>query len=425
MTVSNTWDENRARAFLRTLFDTAVASAQPEAAVARCLPERPRGRCVVIGAGKASAAMAAGMDAAWQDVQLTGVIVTRYGYAMPAGRIEVIEAAHPVPDAASEAAARRMLDAVAGLGPDDLVVALISGGGSSLMALPGGAMTLADKQAVNRALLASGATIAEMNVVRKHLSAIKGGRLAAAAAPARVVTLLISDVPGDDPGAIASGPTVADDSTIAGAREIVARYALDLPNAARDLLARGEGTPARTGAQDVRIVASPAQALAAAARVAADAGVTPVILGDAIEGEARELGIVMAGIARSIRQYGQPVAAPAILLSGGETTVSIGQGPAGRGGRNTEFVLSLAVALEGAPGIWALAGDTDGIDGTEDAAGAIVTPTTRDRARAAGLDLRDLLIRHDSYTGFDALGDLVKTGPTRTNVNDLRAILVV
>ncbi len=419
------WGEVQARALLRSMFDAAVASAEPAAAVARHLPQPPRGRCVVVGAGKAAAAMAAGLDAAWPHVDLTGVVVTTYGSVRPAGRIAVIEAAHPVPDAASAVAARRMLDAVAGLTADDLVVALISGGGSSLLALPRDGMTLADKQAVTAELLTCGATIAEMNVVRKHLSAIKGGRLAAAAAPASLLTLLISDVPGDDPGAIASGPTVADHSTAADARAIVARYAIDLPPAARDALARHDEVPVVPTNGDVRIVASPAQALAAAAAVARAAGVTPIILGDAIEGEARELGIVLAGIARSIRARGHPAPMPAVLLSGGETTVSIGRGPAGRGGRNTELLLSLALALQGAAGTWALAGDTDGIDGTEDAAGAIVTPSTLQRARAARLDLRDMLARHDSYSAFAALGDLVRTGPTHTNVNDFRAVLVV
>jgi glycerate 2-kinase len=423
--VAETWTDEPARATLRRIFDAAVASAAPAAAILRHLPEKPRGRCVVVGAGKASAAMAAAFDAAWPDVDLSGVVVTRYGHAVPAGRIRIIEAAHPVPDAASEEAARAVLAAVRDLGPDDLVVALMSGGGSALMALPAGCMTLADKQAVNEALLRSGATIGEMNAVRKHLSAIKGGRLAAAAGPARLVTLLISDVPGDDPGVIASGPTVADPSTLADVAEIVARFRLDLPGAAKAVLAAGEETP-KPGdiAGEVRIIAAPSLALAAAAQAAKLAGLSPLILGDALEGEAREVGTMMAGIARSVRTHGQPVAPPAVLLSGGETTVTIGRDGAGKGGRNTEFLLGFAVAAQGQPGVWAIAGDSDGIDGTEDAAGAIAAPDTLARGRAAGRDARRHLAAHDSYSYFDAVGDLVRTGPTLTNVNDIRAILV-
>jgi glycerate 2-kinase len=408
------------------MFDAAVASADPAAAVARHLPARPKGRCVVVGAGKASAAMAAAFDAAWPDVDVSGVVVTRYGHAVPAGRIRIIEARHPVPDQNSEQAARAMLDAVRGLGSDDLVVALISGGGSALMALPAGKMTLADKQAVNQALLRSGATIGEMNAVRKHLSRIKGGRLAAAAQPARVVSLLISDVPGDDPAVIASGPTVPDPSTLADVNEIVARFRLELPAAAQDVLASGEETP-KPGevAGEVHVIAAPSQALAAAAEVARASGLAPLILGDAIEGEAREVATVMAGIARSVRAHGLPVAPPAVLLSGGETTVTIAkeQRP-GKGGRNTEFLLSFAIAAQGQRGIFAIAGDSDGIDGTEDAAGALVTPDTVARGRDMNLDARRFLAAHDSYAFFDTLGDLVRTGPTLTNVNDIRAVLI-
>lgn len=419
------WSDAKARAALRAIFDAAVASAQPAKVLAAHLPEKPKGRCVVVGAGKASAAMAAALDAAWPDVALSGVVVTRYGYAVPAGRIEIIEAAHPVPDAMSETAARRILETLRGLGPDDLVVALISGGGSALMVAPAGDMTLADKQAVNKALLASGATITEMNAVRKHLSAIKGGRLAQAAQPARVVTLMISDIPGDDPAAIASGPTVADPSTIGEVREIVARYALDLPPAARAVLAQGGETP-KPGSirEDLRMIAAPQMALEAAAKAARAQGLNPLILGDALEGEAREVGIVMAGMARAVREHANPVAAPAVLLSGGETTVSIGTGPAGKGGRNTELMLAFALAMAERPGIWAIAGDSDGIDGSDDAAGAIVAPDTLTRAKAAGVDARFFLAGHDSYTFFDSLGDLVRTGPTLTNVNDIRAILI-
>ena len=423
--MSGQWNDERARTVLRRVFDAAVASADPRRAVARRLPDKPRGRCVVVGAGKASAAMAAALDAAWPDVDLSGVVVTRYGYSVPAGRIAILEAAHPVPDEMSLEAARRMLAAVGGLTADDLVIALVSGGGSALMTLPAGAMTLADKQAVNAALLRSGAPIAEMNIVRKHLSAIKGGKLAMAARPARVVTLVISDVPGDDPAAIASGPTLPDPSTKSEAAAIVARYGLALPPAALAALESGDETP-KPGAfePDVRIIAAPRLALEAAAGVARREGLTPVILGDALEGEAREVGTVMAGVARSVALHGSPVPPPALLLSGGETTVTIGSGGAGKGGRNTEFLLGLSLALAGADAIWAIAGDSDGIDGTEDAAGAIVAPDTLVRAKNAGLDARAFLTAHDSYTFFDRLGDLVRTGPTLTNVNDIRALLV-
>jgi glycerate 2-kinase len=419
------WTDAAARAVLRDIFDAAVASADPGVAVLRHLPDKSKGRCVVVGAGKASVGMAAALDKAWGDVKLTGVVVTRHGQYVPAGRIEVLEASHPTPDAMSEEAGRRILAAVKGLTADDLVVALMSGGGSALMVLPAGEMTLADKQAVNRSLLASGANIVEMNAVRKHLSGIKGGRLALAAHPARVVTLAISDIPGDDPAAIASGPTVADSTTLADVHEIIARYKIDLPPAASAVLAANNETPKILPAQDtVRIIAAPSLALAAAAKAAAKAGLTPLILGDAIEGESRELGIVMAGIARSGRLNGLPVKAPAVMLSGGETTVTIGRGQAGRGGRNTEFLLGFAIAMAGEPDVFALAGDSDGIDGTEDAAGAIVTPDTLARARAANLDPRFYLAAHDSYSFFAGIGDLVRTGPTGTNVNDIRAVLI-
>ena len=369
------WDDARARAALRRIFDATVAAADPRVMLARHLPAKPSapgGRCVVVGAGKSAAVMAAALEEAWPDVALSGLVVTRYGHAVPTRRIEVMESAHPVPDANSEAAARRMLQTVQGLGPDDLVIALISGGGSALMALPAAGLTLADKQAVNRALLASGATISEMNAVRKHLSGIKGGRLAAAAAPARVVTLAISDVPGDDPAVIASGPTVPAPTTFAPARALVARYGIDpSPAVAARLAQDGDETPKPGSLPNAsfQLIATPALALAAAAEAARGMGLAPLVLGDALEGESREMGTVMAGIARSIRTHGLPLPAPALLLSGGETTVSIGHGGAGRGGRNTEFLLGLAVALQGEAGIWAVAGDTDGIDGTEDAAG--------------------------------------------------------
>lgn len=418
-------NDRDARAALRAIFDAAVASAAPGPAVLRHLPERPHGRCVVIGAGKASAAMAAALDAAWPDVALSGVVVTRYDHAVPAGRIEIIEASHPVPDAMSEQAARRILQAVSGLTQDDLVIALISGGGSALMVSPAEGMSMPDKMALNSALLKSGANITEMNAVRKHLSRIKGGRLAKAAAPARIVTLVISDVPGDDPAVIASGPTVPDATTFADVREILTRYNIALSPAAEAALAKGEETP-KPGeiVADVRMIASPGQALQAAAETARGLGLTPLILGDALEGEAREIGTVMAGIARSAKQHGLPVRGPAVLLSGGEGTVTIGKGSAGRGGRNTEFLLGLAVALAGQAGIWAVAGDSDGIDGTEDAAGALIGPDTLARGMAAGLEPRAFLTGHDSYSYFAALGDLIKTGPTLTNVNDIRAILI-
>lgn len=419
------WNDSRAKDALNRIFMAAVASADPAKVLQHHLPSPPKGRCVVVGAGKASAAMAAALDKAWADVDLSGVVVTRYGHAVPAGRIEIIEASHPVPDDKSAEAAKRILAAVEGLTADDMVIALISGGGSALMVAPAEGMTLADKMAVNRALLASGATISEMNAVRKHLSRIKGGRLALATRPAKVVSLLISDVPGDDPSEIASGPTVADPSDIETVREIVSRYELDLPETVRRVLEKGEETPkAGDIDEDVRMIAAPTLALQAAAEEAVKLGLTPLILGDSLEGESRDVGAVMAGIALSASRKGLPVKGPAVLLSGGETTVTIGKGPAGKGGRNTEFLLSLALTLKGADGIWAIAGDSDGIDGVEDAAGAVVTPDTLARMRAAGVDPRQSLVGHDSYTAFKGVDDLVVTGPTLTNVNDIRAILI-
>ncbi|ADY66390.1 putative hydroxypyruvate reductase [Agrobacterium fabacearum CFBP 5771] len=419
------WNDLRAKDALNRIFMAAVASADPAKVLQHHLPSPPKGRCMVVGAGKASAAMAAALDKAWADVNLSGIVVTRYGHAVPAGRIEIIEASHPVPDDMSAEAARRILAAVEGLTADDMVIALISGGGSALMVSPAEGMTLADKMAVNRALLASGATISEMNAVRKHLSRIKGGRLALAAKPARVVSLLISDVPGDDPSEIASGPTVADPSDINNVREIVSRYALDLPENVRKVLEKGEETPkAGDIEEDIRLIATPSLALQAAADEAVKLGLTPLILGDSLEGESKDVGAVMAGIALSASRKGLPVKGPAVLLSGGETTVTIGKGLAGKGGRNTEFLLSLALTLKGAGGIWAIAGDSDGIDGVEDAAGALVTPGTLARMRNAGADPRQSLVGHDSYTAFKAVGDLVVTGPTLTNVNDIRAILI-
>jgi hydroxypyruvate reductase len=406
---------------LRNLFAACVGAADPRQVLPGALPEKPAGRCIVVGAGKASALMAQVVDQTWPDVALSGVVVTRYGHAVPAGRITVLQAGHPVPDAASEAAARAILSCVTGLGPDDLVLALISGGGSAVMALPAEGLTLADKQTITRGLLYSGATIAEMNAVRRRLSAIKGGRLAAAAAPARVVTLAISDVPGDDPAVIASGPTVPDPVSKESVEDILQRHRINIPPAAAAAIARRQPHPSHA---EFRLISSPAMALQAAAAVAHHAGTFPLILGDALEAEAREAGRLLAGIARGCRTHATPARPPCVLLSGGETTVTIGRGAAGRGGRNTELLASMALQLDGAPGIWALAADTDGIDGTENAAGAMIDPLTLARAKAAGLDARTMLDRHDTYSFFAALDALVITGPTLTNVNDFRAILI-
>ena len=411
------WTDHAARATLRALFDAAVASADPHRVLAAHLPPRPKGRTVIVGAGKSAASMATALEAAWPDAE--GVVVTRYDHAVPTNRIRVLQASHPVPDANSEDAARQILAAVQGLGPDDLVVALMSGGASALMELPAEGLTLADLQRVNADLLESGAPIAAMNAVRKHLSAIKGGRLAAAAAPARVVTIAISDVPGDDPATIGSGPTIPDPTTWADIRAIAARYGLTLPRT------DGRETPKpHEISPDVRLIATPQKALEAAAGVARAHGLTPLILGDAIEGLAPEVATVMAGIARSVRGHGHPTGAPCVLLSGGETTVALPHGHRLKGGRNTEFLLALGLSLQGAPRIWALAGDTDGIDGNQEAAGAVIGPDTLARAAAAGLAPAALLAAHDSYTLFKALGDLIQTGPTLTNVNDFRAILI-
>jgi hydroxypyruvate reductase len=416
-----------ARALLKDMFDAAIASAQPDHCVPPHLPAPGSGRTIVIGAGKASAAMARALERHWPG-PLSGLVVTRYGYAVPCERIEIVEAAHPVPDQAGLDAARRMLALVRDLGPDDTVICLISGGGSALLPLPLDGITLADKQAVNRALLASGATISEMNCVRRHLSGIKGGRLAAACHPARVVTLLISDVPGDHPSDIASGPTVGDPSTCADALAIVKRYGIDLPAAVREVLESGRGESVKPGDPrlarcETRMIATPQMALEAAATVARDAGITPYILGDAIEGEARDVGKVMAGIARQVAAHGQPFATPCVMLSGGETTVTVrGRG---RGGRNVEFLLALGLALEGHAGIHALAGDTDGVDGQEEIAGAVLAPDSLARAWALGIKPADALQDNDGHGFFGALGDAVVTGPTLTNVNDFRAILVL
>ncbi|MCB9946467.1 MAG: glycerate kinase [Rhodospirillaceae bacterium] len=413
-------------ALLRAMFDAAVAAAQPARCVPPHLPPVPKGRTVVVGAGKASAAMARAVEDAWPG-DLSGLVVTRYGHAVPCERIEIVEAAHPVPDAAGRAAAGRILEMVRGLTADDLVLCLISGGGSALLTLPAPGLTLEDKQAVNRALLKSGAAIGDMNCVRKHLSAIKGGRLAAAAALAPLVSLLISDVPGDDPSVIASGPTVPDGTTLADARGVLARFGIAEPAKVLEFLVTAEetpkpGDPCFAGNRTV-LVATPQASLEAAAEVARRAGVTPLILGDAIEGEARDVALVHAGIARQAARHGQPARPPCVLLSGGETTVTVrGEG---RGGRNAEFLLALTVALAGHPGIHAIACDTDGIDGTEDNAGAVTGPDSLARAADRGLDAKARLADNDGYGFFDGLGDLVVTGPTFTNVNDFRAVLVL
>jgi hydroxypyruvate reductase len=410
---------------LKAMFQAAVEAALPQLCVPAHLPPRPKGRTVIIGAGKASGAMAKALEDAW-DGPLEGLVVTRYGYRVPTTRLEVVEAAHPVPDEAGREAARRILKLVQGLTEHDLVLCLISGGGSALLALPAEGVSLEDKQAVNKALLKSGATISEMNVVRKHLSAIKGGRLAAAAAPARVVALMISDVPGDDPSIIASGPTVPDPSTNKDALGIIDKYGIEVPASVRKLLLKADETPKPGDKQLVNVrnimVATPQASLEAAAAVARKAGVKPVILGDSIEGESRDVALVHAGIARQCALRAQPEAPPCVLISGGETTITL-KGK-GKGGRNTEFLLALAIALDGLPGIYALAGDTDGIDGSEDNAGALIYPDTLARAEKAGLNAKAMLADNDPYSFFAALGDLLETGPTLTNVNDFRAILI-
>lgn len=413
------------RAFLAGLFDAAVAAADPARALAAHLPEPPRGRTVVIGAGKGAAQLAAAFEALW-DGPLQGVVVTRYGYACPTRAIRVIEAAHPVPDAAGLAASAALFDAVRGLGPDDLVVALICGGGSSLLPMPPGDLTLEDEAALNRALLASGAPISVMNAIRKQVSGIKGGRLAAAAHPARVVSLVVSDVPGDDPAQVASGPTVPDPGSRADARRLVDSWRIDLPPRLRDWLAGDAGAapdPADPvfARNEVHVIASARLSLEAAAARAEAAGIPAVILSDAIEGEARDVGRVHAAIAREIALRDRPFARPVVLLSGGETTVTVRA--KGRGGRNSEFLLALALAAEGLP-LAALAADTDGIDGSEDNAGAFADGDSAGRLRAAGLDPQALLSGNDAYSAFAALGDLFVPGPTGTNVNDFRAILI-
>lgn len=448
------------RALLRQMFDAAVAAAQPALCLPAHLPPPPKGRTIVIGAGKASAAMARALEDNWPG-PLEGLVVTRYGYEVPCQRIDIVQAAHPVPDAAGLAASQRIAQLVSGLTADDLVIALISGGGSSLLVAPAEGLTLAGKQAMNAALLASGASISEMNCVRRHLSRLKGGRLGALCHPAQLLTLLISDVPGDAPMDIASGPTVADSSTCADALAIVQRYRIALPEAVRQALASGALESAKPGDarlqhSRVRLIATPQMALEAAADKARAAGITPYILGDSLEGEARDVAHTLAGITRQVALRGQPFKPPCVLLSGGETTVTLrhpGQSgqvaggqpqtpghpgdqpeshsigysagqPAGRGGRNVEFLLGLGLALGDLPGVYALAGDTDGVDGMEEIAGAVLTPDSLARAWGLGLNPRSHLDGHDAHTFFQALDDSVVTGPTLTNVNDFRAILI-
>jgi glycerate 2-kinase len=428
------------RGFLRALYDAAVARALPGEVTAAHLPPPPRGRTVVVGAGKAGGAMAAAVDALWPaDAPLSGLVVTRYEHVPPAykarpGRIEVVEASHPVPDAAGRQAAQRIADLVQGLGADDLVLCLVSGGASALLTMPAEGITLEDKQAINQALLRSGAAIDEMNCVRKHLSSIKGGRLATRCAPARVVTLLISDVPGDEPQIIGSGPTVPDPTTCADALAILQRHGIELPPAARAGLDDGRfespkpGDP-RFDGHRVAMLATPQQSLEAAAALAESAGIPAHILSDEIEGESQVVGRVHAALARAVARRGAPFSRPCVILSGGETTVTVKpRAPGaerGRGGRAGEFLLGCTIALQGEAGVWVLAADTDGIDGVEDNAGAIVAPDTLARAAGQGMKPASYLDRNDAYGFFSALGDLVVPGPTFTNVNDFRALLIL
>jgi len=415
------------RKLLLGMFHAAVGAALPAKCLPPHLPPRPKGRVIVVGAGKAGGSMAKAVEDHW-DGPLEGLVVTRYGHGVPCKRIEIIEASHPVPDAAGEEAAKRILALVQGLSADDLVLCLISGGGSALLGMPAEGLKLADKQSINKALLKSGATISEMNCVRRHLSAIKGGRLAAAAAPARVVTLMISDVPGDDPSVIASGPTVADPTTSADALAILQKYAIEVPDSVRAHLALPKAETLKPG--DPRLatvtnimIATPQLALEAAAMAARRVGLNPLILANDIEGEARDVGYVHAAIARQVCGFAQPAPPPCALISGGETSVTL-KG-SGLGGRNTEFLLALGIALDGHPNIFALAADTDGIDGSEDNAGALLFPDSLSRAAKLGMPAKAMLANNDPYAFFSALGDLVVTGPTLTNVNDFRAILIL
>lgn len=413
------------RDILLDLFHTAVAAAQPSQRLPAVLPSAPRGRTVVIGAGKASAEMAAQLEALWPG-PLQGVVVTRYGHAVPCRHIRVLEAGHPIPDQNSIDAAQAIRAQLVGLTEDDLVISLMSGGGSALLVEPVDGISLADKQQVTRALFQAGATISELNQVRQALSKIKGGKLAAAAWPAQVVTLVISDVPGDDPSLVASGPTVPPNPSSVSPLEIINRLHVSLPAHVRAALAN----PSQVASHDfshcrTELIATPMQSLQAAAQRARELGITPLILSDRIEGEAREVAQVHAGIAHSVACHGEPMRAPAVLLSGGETKVTFGEVMSGRGGRNAEFLLALGLALQQAPDIAAIACDTDGIDGSEDNAGAVWLPDSLVKARSKNIDLRACLNRHDAYSAFAMLGDLVMTGPTHTNVNDFRAILIL
>lgn len=414
------------RSFLTSIFETAVAAADPERTIARHLPPRPKGRAVVVGAGKGSAQMAAAFEKAW-DGPLQGVVVTRYGYAAECERLTVLEAAHPVPDEAGLNASKALLEAISGLTQDDLVVALVSGGGSALLPSPPAGLTLADEIAVNEALLASGAPISAMNAVRKHVSAIKGGRLAVAAWPARVVSLIVSDIPGDNPALVASGPTVPDESSREDALRVLSTYSMNLPERVMAHLNSPQADAprpddARFAGNEVRIIASAAVSLEAAAAEARRQGIEAVILSDAIEGEARDVGAVHAAIAREVATRNRPFAKPVLILSGGETTVTLRA--KGKGGRNSEFLLAFALGIDGVPGIHALAADTDGIDGSEDNAGAFADGETIARMRQAGIDARAMLAGNNAWTAFNAVGGLFMPGPTGTNVNDLRAILI-
>ncbi|WP_404934505.1 glycerate kinase [Nitratireductor sp. L15S-10] len=415
------------KALFTTLFEAAVSAADPSRTIRKCLPPKPKGRTIVVGAGKGAAQMAAALEEVW-DGPLEGTVVTRYGYGAPTRMVEVLEAAHPVPDEAGLSGAKRLMDSVTGLGPDDLVIALVCGGGSALLPAPAGSLTLADEIAVNEALLASGAPISAMNTVRKHISAIKGGRLAAAAHPARVVSLIVSDIPGDDPALVSSGPTVPDTASRTDALAVIRAFDIQMPDAVMQHLASPAADAPkpddpRFSGHEVHVIASAARSLEAASAAAEAQGVPAVILSDAIEGEAREVGGVHAAIAREIALRDRPFRKPVVLLSGGETTVTIRQS-GGRGGRNTEFLLALALGIEGVSGISAFAADTDGIDGSEENAGAFADHRSAARLRSAGHDPKALLAAHDAWGAFDALGDLFVPGPTGTNVNDLRAVLV-
>jgi glycerate 2-kinase len=414
------------RTFLTFIFNAAVAAADPELTIRSYLPAKPKGRTIVIGAGKGAAQMAAALEKAW-DGPLEGVVVTRYGYAAPCERIRVLEASHPVPDEAGLVASKTLLDMVSGLSADDLVIALVCGGGSALLPSPPEGLTLADEIAVNEALLASGAPISAMNAVRKHVSTIKGGRLAAAAHPARVVSLIVSDIPGDNPALVASGPTVPDEASRADALKIISTYGMKLPEAVMAHLGSSKADAprpddSRFARHEVRLIASAAVSLEAAAAEAKKQGVEAVILSDSIEGEARDVGSVHAAIAREVATRNRPFEKPVLILSGGETTVTLRA--KGKGGRNSEFLLAFALGIDGVTGIHALAADTDGIDGSEDNAGAFADGTSVVRMRAAGVDAKAMLAANNAWTAFNSVGDLFVPGPTGTNVNDLRAILV-